>query len=84
MKRLIHSLTVVAMTVALATSVYAGACCEKAAAAAKEGQACVQCVKNACCKEAIKKLGDEAKPCQKCAKKSGEKKSGGNCPSCPK
>ena len=84
MKRLFYSLTAALAAACLVATVYAGECCEKAAAAAKAGKACVQCAKSACCKEAIKKLGDEAKPCANCAKKSGEKKQGGSCPSCPK
>jgi hypothetical protein len=77
MKRLFYSLTVAVAAASLVATVYAGPCCDKAVAAAKEGKACVQCVKSACCKEAIKKIGDEAKP-DKCSKK------GGSCPSCPK
>lgn len=84
MKRLFYSLTAVVAAVCLVATVYAGECCDKAVAAAKKGQACSMCAKNACCKEAIKKMGDEAKPCQNCAKKSGGKKQGGGCPSCPK
>jgi len=84
MKRLLYSLTAALVAASLAATVYAGECCSKAVAAAKDGKACVQCVKSACCKEAIKKLGDEAKACQSCGKKSDEKKQGGSCPSCPK
>lgn len=69
MKKLIKHLAVVAAIMALAAPVLAGECCTKAAEKAKKGEACAQCSKGKCCKGAIKKLGEEAKACTKCAKK---------------
>ena len=74
MKRLIRYLTVAVAASFLAVSAYAGECCTKSADKAKAGKTCVECAKHACCKEAIKKLGDEAKTCAKCAAKKSEKK----------
>ena len=63
------TMTVVASMLMVSAAI-AGECCDKSAAAAKEGKACVKCVKHDCCKQAIKKLGDEAKP-DACTKKKG-------------
>jgi hypothetical protein len=70
------TLAIAAGFLAFSASTYAGECCTRAAEKAKQGKACVECVKHDCCKAAIKKVGDEAKPCAKCAaKKKNEKKS---------
>ncbi len=69
MKSVVRWFSVVMVAGCLATSAFAGECCDKAAGKAREGKACAACVKKECCKEAVKKLGSEAKECVKCAKK---------------
>ena len=68
MKNIIKHLAIIAAVVALTSSAFAGECCVKAAADAKNGKVCEKCATKACCKETVKKLGEEAKPCEKCAK----------------
>ena len=68
MKKLIKHLAIVAAVVALTSSAFAGECCVKAAKDAKAGQTCAKCAKDSCCKDTVKKLGDAAKPFEKCAK----------------
>lgn len=68
MKNLIKHLAIVAAVVALSSTAFAGECCTKAAKDAKAGKTCEKCQKDACCKDAVKKLGDAAKACEKCAK----------------
>jgi hypothetical protein len=69
MKNLFKNLTVMAAVLALAATAYAGDCCVKASKDAKEGKTCEKCATEACCKEAIKKLGKDAKECTACAAK---------------
>jgi hypothetical protein len=69
MKNLIKHLAVITTILALTAPVMAGECCTKAADKAKKGEACAQCTKGKCCKNSIEKLGKDAKPCTKCAKK---------------
>ena len=69
MKNLIQSLAIVAAVLSLSVSAYAGECCKKAAKDAKAGKVCEKCVKDDCCKEAVKGVGKDAKACEKCAKK---------------
>jgi len=68
MKNLIKSLSVLALALAFAGTAYAGACCTKAADKAKKGETCAKCETTKCCQDAVKKLGDKAKPCAACAK----------------
>ena len=68
MKNLTKSLSVLALTLAFAGAAYAGECCTKAADKAKKGETCAKCEKDKCCQDAVKKLGDKAKPCAACAK----------------
>ena len=67
-------IAVVAAMFAFAGVAYAKPCCDRAVAKAKRGMACVECVQNACCKDAIAKLGDQAKACKVCAKKKAAEK----------
>jgi hypothetical protein len=80
MKKLTRYLTIsiAAAFLAVTAGVYAGPCCDEAVAKAKKGKACAICVEKDCCKDAIKKLGEEAKPCTKsrCKKKAGGDKGG--------
>ena len=69
MKNLIKNLAILTAVFALAASALAGECCTKSVENAKKGEACAKCATSKCCKKAIKNLGDEAKPCSKCAKK---------------
>lgn len=68
MKNLIKSLSVLALTLAFASAAYAGDCCTKATDKAKQGETCAKCETAKCCQEAVKKVGDKAKPCAACAK----------------
>jgi len=69
MKKLIKTLAVMTAVIGLSASAYAGECCTKAAKAAKAGKTCEKCEKDACCKDAVKKVGKDAKACAKCAAK---------------
>lgn len=68
MKKILKSLSVLALTLAFAGAAYAGECCDKAVAKAKKGETCAKCEKEQCCKDAVAKLGDKAKACAACAK----------------
>jgi len=70
MKSVVRSLTlaVVAGSLFLAQSAFAGACCTKAVADAKAGKVCEHCLTKQCCKDAVTKAG-LTKQCAKCAKK---------------
>ncbi len=68
MKNHIKILFVAALTLALTGTALAGECCAKAAAKAKKGETCAKCETAKCCQDAVKKLGDKAKPCAPCAK----------------
>jgi hypothetical protein len=72
------TLTVAAALLAVTASVYAGPCCDEAVERAKKGKVCQYCAERDCCKEAIKRLGDAAKPCTKsrCKKKAAAAKDG--------
>lgn len=69
MKTITRILTILTVSSLLAGAAFAGECCTKAADKARKGEACAACVKGKCCKEAVKKVGEEAKPCKACAKK---------------
>jgi hypothetical protein len=63
MKKLIQYLSVgiISATLAMSTA-FAGECCKKAAAAAKEGKLCAKCMKedaHGCCKKAAEAAGKE-------------------------
>jgi hypothetical protein len=54
---------------ALSVPAMAGECCKNAMAMAKEGKTCAKCQDKLCCKNAIKKIKADAKPCEVCAAK---------------
>lgn len=72
------TLAVAAAVLAVTASVYAGPCCDEAVARAKKGKVCSYCAEKECCKEAVKRLSDDPKPCSKarCKKKAGVGKDG--------
>ncbi|MBI5773512.1 MAG: hypothetical protein HZA89_07185 [Verrucomicrobia bacterium] len=71
MKNIVRSLMAATLVVGLfaVTSAFAGECCVKAAAAAKQGKTCSHCETKACCKATVEKLekDNKAKACAKCA-----------------
>ncbi|MBI5397294.1 MAG: hypothetical protein HZA91_18505 [Verrucomicrobia bacterium] len=72
------TLTIAAAFLAVSASVYAAPCCDEIVEKAKKGKACAFCAEKDCCKEAVKRLGEEAKACSKarCKKKAGAGKEG--------
>lgn len=72
------TLTVAAAFLTVTASVYAGPCCDETVERAKKGKACIYCAEKDCCKEAVKRLSDDPKPCSKsrCKKKAGAGKDG--------
>ena len=74
MKQILKSLSVLALTLAFASAAYAGECCDKAVAKAKKGETCAKCETAKCCQDAVKNLGDKAKPCEACAKAKAKEK----------
>ena len=75
MKKLTQYAAVLAAVLALSASAFAGECCDKAVAGAKEGKLCAKCTEKACCKEAVGKAAKagETKECAVCAAKEKEK-----------
>lgn len=74
MKNIIKSLSVLALILAFAGSASAGDCCTKAVEKAKKGETCAKCESAKCCQDAVKALGDKAKPCEACAKAKAKEK----------
>jgi len=70
------ALTVASALLAVTANVYAGPCCDEAVERAKKGKMCIYCAEKDCCREAIKRLSDDPKPCNKsrCKKKAATAK----------
>jgi len=79
MQKLIRyvAVAVVAGTLALSQTAWAGECCKKAGEQAKKGETCSKCSADApgCCKKAMDKASKDkdAKACAKCSKKEKSK-----------
>ncbi len=73
------TLTIAAAFLTVTAIADAAPCCDETIERAKKGKACQYCADRDCCKEAVKGLGDAAKPCTKsrCKKKAGAGKEEG-------
>ena len=72
MKKAVQYLAVLTAVLALSASAFAGECCVKSVASAKQGKLCEKCAEKACCKDSVAKAAKagETKECKACATKA--------------